>query len=348
VSGLFDKPLKFWNSFIDAAAQGVIGLVDRVAPPRRLTLLETPDGRLVAFAGGANEPTGFFALDAKGALVADGGGTVVSARGAIVDLVLSKGRFLTRDLPLPAQADDFLERILRMQIDRLTPWTPDRASFGYVVRERKADKINVSLAAAERGVVQPFIDAVAALKPRSLRAFAESGAGSRIPLSSQGQAGSGGRVLRGVLNGALIAVSLGLLGTSIWTTWEASDLDAQYDATQRRIANARAGLRGEDPATAAERAILLRKTRGPNVSVMFNELSRALPDDTYLTDVELTGTKLRVIGVSRDASSLISQVEKSPAFSDASFFAPTTRNAGDGGEQFRLEATMRAGKGGAP
>ena len=80
MSGLFDKPLKFWNSFIDAAAQGVIGLVDRVAPPRRLTLLETPDGRLVAFAGGANEPTGFFALDAKGALVADGGGNVVSAR----------------------------------------------------------------------------------------------------------------------------------------------------------------------------------------------------------------------------------------------------------------------------
>ena len=166
--------------------------------------------------------------------------------------------------------------------------------------------------------------------------------------SGQGQEEKGGRILRGALNGALIAVSLALLATVVWSAWEGGRLDEEYESTQRRIAGARAGLRVEDPAKAAEFRILSRKIKGPQVALVIEELTRALPDDTFLTDLELTGAKLRVMGVSRDASALISRIEKSPAFSDAGFFAPTTRRAGEPGEQFRLEATIRAGKEGKP
>jgi general secretion pathway protein L len=348
MSTLIETPLRLWNGFIDAAARGATALAERVFPPTRLTIVEAADGRFFARPEGSKGEGTSLAIDAQGRVSFGDVKIGSSLRRANVDLVLGRQRFLSRDLPLPAQADDFLERILRMQIDRLTPWAADRAMFGYAVRERAADKIVVSLAAADRGMVQPIVEAIERLKPRELNTFAESESGSLIPLVRDRQEGVGKGKLRAALNGALIAMSLGLLGMAGWTAWEGAGLDEEYETLQRRIAGARAGLRAEDPAKAAERRILLRKARGPYVTVMLEELTRALPDETFLTDIELTGSKLRVTGVSRDASALIALIERSPGFADAGFFAPTTRGAGNAGDQFRIEATVRPGQSGKP
>ena len=103
MSDLFATPLKYWNAFIDAAARGVTTAVDRVAPPRRLTLVDAGDGKLQAFAGASKSPAGSYAINANGAIVTEGSDAPASLRGAIVDLVLAGERFLVRDLPLPAQ-----------------------------------------------------------------------------------------------------------------------------------------------------------------------------------------------------------------------------------------------------
>jgi general secretion pathway protein L len=69
-------------------------------------------------------------------------------------------------------------------------------------------------------------------------------------------------------------------------------------------------------------------------------LSRILPDHTHLTELRVEGNKVRLIGTSADAPSLIGLIEKSGLFARATFIAPTTKLPSEAGERFHIEAII--------
>ncbi len=64
---------------------------------------------------------------------------------------------------------------------------------------------------------------------------------------------------------------------------------------------------------------------GLNALDILKELTVLLPDDTFLTNLRLSGRKIEIAGYSASASSLIPVLENSPLLSKVEFSAPVTR-----------------------
>jgi general secretion pathway protein L len=70
---------------------------------------------------------------------------------------------------------------------------------------------------------------------------------------------------------------------------------------------------------------------------LFDDLTKRIPDTTWLTYFQYKSGNLQVRGESPDASSLIALVEASPMFQETRFVSPVTRSSATNRDRFQLE-----------
>ena len=153
----------------EVAAEQTVALLGSIISPRVVRLIEQ-DNAIDTFAveteGGRNVELPRVELR-NGALLGEGLAAV--CRGSRLEIFLRSARFMFRSLEMPARASEFLDGIVRAQIDRLTPWSPNEAVFGYGnVRRMDDGRLNLVVAAAPRSAATPYIDAATMLRPASV------------------------------------------------------------------------------------------------------------------------------------------------------------------------------------
>jgi general secretion pathway protein L len=337
------------SAWLDCVAAVIVAGLGRIRSPRNVRLTE--------------ESGGAFAIETSGPPVTervriDGGHVIgalpesvaMSLRGSRLELVLRPDSFLFRPLELPQRAAEFLAGIVRAQIDRVTPWTADEAVFGWSApMDAGGDRIVVTVAATARAKIAPYVQALGAFNPQSIAVFTapqEAPAGVPIMVLEDQRHGTVNvhRIRSGLV--ALLVLSAVLAGAAASADFVVGgNLADRQDELARKITQRRAAIRagGElngDSAAGAERILARRKHTNPSTVIVLEALSQILPDHTYVTELRIEGDKLRVIGVTQDAPSLIRLIEQSSHFTRATFFAPTTRSPADPGERFHIEARI--------
>ncbi|WP_194467111.1 PilN domain-containing protein [Bradyrhizobium sp. CCBAU 53340] len=326
-----------WSGTVAGAA--VAGL-ERMVSPRLVRLVEGETGAFALEAAKPENAPKEIAFD-DGKFT--GANLAQIVRGCRVEIVLRPARFLFRPLELPARAADFLDGIVRAQIDRLTPWSAAEAVFGCSVPVAQgAESITTMIAAAPRRLATGYVEALSGFHPSAIAVLTETPEGGRIRVFEQKSRGAIDPVrlsqtLQIVLGFAAVTAVLG----SVVAGYLADSLSAQENELERQIAQRRAAIRGADGGERSPLALLERRKYDTPASVIVLEsLSRLLPDHTYVTEMHLTGNKLQIAGITRDAPSLIPLIEQSQHFTRATFYAPTTRGPSDPGERFHIEAQV--------
>jgi general secretion pathway protein L len=253
---------------------------------------------------------------------------------------------VVRRIQVPAPAREFLPGIVRNQIERLSPWRANDTVYGFEGALNRDDpaSLDVCILMQSRAVIDAVRDQVSAIGLVVHRIV-----GSDPPLvgpialwSQLSQASEASlRRVRTLLGAAIVGTLLLSLGVSAWALYSTGSLGQQLDAVRARERQVQAALtpqavRGLPP---AQRAWVLKQT-SPAAVLVLEALSRALPDQAYLTELALENGVIRITGFANDAPALLVPLERSGFFSDVHFFAQTTRNAEGAQFVFHIQARV--------
>jgi general secretion pathway protein L len=262
----------------------------------------------------------------------------------LVSLRLPAELALRKLVDLPAAAEENLRQVLAFEMDRLTPFPADAVHYDVHVIERNLEnrRIRVELMVLPRAAVDPTVQLLRrlGLEPDAvaLPRGSHEQAPWRLPLASNGS-GEGRFINR--MSVALLALAAALLVAAVYTAFDKQR--ARAEILQREVEMARKEaeegrrLQEQIQQLSAEGSFIIDKKQSrPPVVQVLNELTRTLPDDTWLYRLRLIGGELQTFGYSPNASAMIGHIENSALFANAQFRAPLTRDQRMDAEQFHI------------
>ena len=311
------------------------------------------------------------AMEGGGSVVLSGEGAATAGRalldplrrtsgGAVprVTVALPGRQTLRRTLVLPAAIEENLKQALAYDLDRHTPFKADELYFDATVvgRDPVRAEIRVDLAAARRGIVDQAIQAVESWGGQVVAVVPEPPAGaaaSRLNLlADDRRAATGGWRRWRIVAPVLVLFAAAVVGLTLPIVQKreyAIALARQVDAARAQAAISD-GLRTElERLTGEYNFALERKYAFPPTVQVLDEITKLLPDDTWLTQMELKTTargketqrELMLRGESGNAGRLITLFEESKVFAQAAPRSPTTKIQPGPGEIFDLVAQLR-------
>lgn len=269
-----------------------------------------------------------------------------------IALRLPAEQALRRTLDLPAAAEADLRSALFFQIDQQTPFAPQEVYFDYrvVERDREAKRLTVEMTVVPRRVVNDALGMAArwGLSPAIVDvAGDDANAPPFLNLLSEAEDASKARGLS-PLNAALAVVAAVLVAAAVYIPLEEKRTAAE--TLLARVAEAKS--ESDETIRLGQEVERLRKEgrflteekrKSPSVLRMLDELTRIMPDHTWLFELKVSGGEVSIAGYSSAASQLIGLVDDSPMFQTPRFRASVTQDPRSGLERFSLSFATEEG-----
>jgi general secretion pathway protein L len=290
---------------------------------------------------GKETPLGRFALGPAG--VAE----LPHAGGRPTVLRLGEADVLGKTLTLPLAAERELEQALAFEMDRETPFRADEIYWSHRVAEidRRNERLSVRLQLVPKASLAPLLGALGqiGIVPERVEIADGPDAGACLPLLAE-KAGARRAASRFILPAAAACCAMlaiaAVVAPFVRQSTALAALDRQI-ASGRAAAGEAAHFRREiDELSRSADLIQSERAKVGQPLAILAAVTRVVPDDSYLTELELLQRKLTLSGRSAAAARLIGAFAADSEFRNPAFAAPVTRIEALRQEIFTIEAEV--------
>ncbi|MGA9572672.1 MAG: PilN domain-containing protein [Lysobacterales bacterium] len=261
------------------------------------------------------------------------------------DLLLPEDVVLHTKVTMPVAAEANLRQALAYEMDRHTPFRADEVFYGWreLKRDREAGQIHFELYVTPREAVEAKIDSLKrlGLAPTGVDvAVADGPLGlNLLPEAMRFHVVNQQARLNFVIGAVAVFLLIVVMAQSLWLREHQVKVINEAIDDVRAEAQAVQQIRKQiDDASEAAGFLQVRKTENGYKVELLAELTRILPDDTYLDRLSMHEGTVQMQGKSGNAQSLIELINASPYFENASFRGPTRLDNRSGKEIFDLNA----------
>jgi general secretion pathway protein L len=266
-------------------------------------------------------------------------------------LVLPAASVLVRRLVLHAAAVDRLRDVVRFEIDRQTPFAADDVLFDARLLGRRADgQLDVELVATPRERTAPVLAALGPLAGRLAGIDVLDAAGlprgaNLLDPSARRQQRDPWRTWNRVLAAVGVVALAATLVSVLDNRRQAADaLDAAVEARARPARMAAQQRQALVDLIEGQAFLDRRRADAPTAIEVMDEVTRRLPDGTYLEKFAMEGDQLTLIGLSNQASALVGRMEGSPLWKSPALSGAVQPDPATGRDRFTLTAELGRGK----
>jgi general secretion pathway protein L len=264
-------------------------------------------------------------------------------------VLLPDDKVLSRHISLPVAAEENLGEVLAFEMDLHTPFTASQVYYDYTIlgRDTERQTLTVDLVFAPRDAVDLLVEKARSLGLQTDVVTCRRRDNNNLqPVNLLPQEMRRARrfnvknlnlaltVLLAVLLVAAISIPIVQKNRAI------EEIEAQVQAA---AAEAREGsdLRQNlEKMADASRFLIEKKATKTLVVELIDEVSRLLPDHTWISRLDLTNAELQLQGQSSASASLIATIESSPRFENARFRSPVVQIAGSDKDRFHISADI--------
>lgn len=264
-------------------------------------------------------------------------------------ITLPPDRILRKVVVLPVAAKENLQQVLQFQMDQHTPFTANLVYFSHRVvgHDFERGQLSVELCVTPRNAVDAAIR-VLGVEGASVKAvFAQESVSEVPPINLL--PGLGSKNISSLRSGAnpwlgllvvLLVLAAGIVPVVIKR--EAVIQMLPWAEKGRLAAEAVDATRRDLEARVDQHNFLLEKRQMvPTVIQILEELTRILPDDTWVQILDVKGKELQIQGETASSVRLVGLFEQSSIFRDASFRSPLTKGQISGTERYQLAVQIR-------
>jgi general secretion pathway protein L len=268
---------------------------------------------------------------------------------ADVIVCLPAERALRTTVALPLAAERNLDQVVGFEFERLVPFKREDVYYAHQIltRNKTARSLQVELTVVPRGDVQELLRQTQRLDLHVAAIEVAAGgapfAASHIPLDEHDRPASHPRTRVATLALGALAILMAIACIVIPFVRANSAVDAltAQVADAKREAETSLSLQKQIDAQIQDQQFLVnRKRQTPTMTELLDIVTRLTPDDTWLTELQVAGVEIHLIGASSSATTLLGLVDQSPNFRNAAFRSSITQDSKIDRERFDISARI--------